>query len=111
MDIKVAKRRKKYVFVPSPTAAWTLETRVPHPTNGTSVYGIFPQVLKAGVQLFEGGDIVLRYGRHAGNAFSKNGFGFRHIWIRRFPNIADEKTAMDAVQQLVSRIIGPGAAI
>lgn len=111
MDIKVVSRKKTYIVLPAPTAKISLESRLPHPTNGTSIYGVLPPIFKARSQLFEGGDIVLRYGRHAGDRYSKNGFGFRHIWIRRFHTITEEPLAMTAVQELVASIIRPGASI
>jgi hypothetical protein len=58
-----------------------------------------------------GGDIVLRYGKHVGNEFSQNGFGFVHIWARRFFSISDHASAMTAVTEFVAGIIRPGTLI
>jgi hypothetical protein len=110
MDDKVVTRRKKYVFTP-PKATWTLETRLSHPANGTLVYGVLPPIRKVGALILEGGDIVLRYGKHIGDRHSKTGFGFKHIWTRRFHTILDEKAAMTAVSHLVASIVRPGALI
>lgn len=111
MEEKIIVRKKKWVYAPPASQTWHLEQRLDHPTNGSKIYGTLPPVIHAGQTLFVGGDIVLRYGKHTGGPFSPNGFGFQHIWARRFSGIADHDSAMVAVTEFVASIIRPGTQI
>jgi hypothetical protein len=101
--------RRKWKYTPIPATRWSVESRLLHPSNGTACFCAMPEVVHAGKTIFTGGDIVLRYGRHTGNRFSQNGFGFRHIWARRFHHVTAHDEAMDAVCEFVAGILRPGA--
>ena len=108
---KIVQRKVKWSYTPPPESKWHLEARLQHPSNGSTCYGILPPVVHDNVTIFAGGEIVLRYGKHRGNQFSHDGFGFVHIWTRRFSHITDHDSAMTAVSQFVASIIHPGSAI
>lgn len=80
---------------------------LPHPSNGGTIYGIFPKVRHAKLEL-PAGDIVLRYGEQRGY---HRGFGFMHIWHEHYGHIARQDDAIVAVCAVVASIIRPGAAI
>lgn len=111
MDEPIVTRKKKWTFIPPAESSWHLEQPLKHPHTGSETYGVLPPVVHAGSTIFAGGDIVLRYGKHVGNRFSTNGFGFRHIWARRFWVIEDHDSAMTAVREFVASIIRPGTQI
>ena len=111
MDEPIVTRKKKWEYVPPPETRWHLEQPLKHPDTGSEIFGVLPPVIHAQNTIFAGGDIVLRYGKHVGNRHSQNGFGFRHIWSRRFYSIADHDSAMVAVTEFVASIIQPGTRI
>lgn len=81
--------------------------RIPHPTNGTYVYGYVPEK-KSKSFIIPAGPVLLKRGRDT----TYGGFGARHIWGRHERELRQRgcKEAAD-VPLFVASIVCPGSQI
>lgn len=83
------------------------DTLVPHPTNGTFVFGKVIEKTMKGV-FIPGGPILLKVGKHGG----RGGFGVRHIWARHRAELVIRGYTMETdVSSYVADIVRPGAPV
>ncbi|MEB1723070.1 hypothetical protein VDR40_21485, partial [Xanthomonas campestris pv. campestris] len=83
---------------------WTREQRLLHPSNGTDVYGLVPELNFKSGPPFPAGAIYLKYGEHRGK---HRGFGFQHIWREHCAHIASHDEAMSFVCKMVANLRFP----
>jgi hypothetical protein len=84
---------------------WHKEVRLQHPTNGSEVFGILPEILVHRGPRFPAGPVYLKYGAHRGPS---RGFGFEHLWKAHFHHIGDHDVALLAVRKHVAECLaGP----
>ncbi|MBO9778116.1 hypothetical protein J7379_20890 [Xanthomonas phaseoli pv. dieffenbachiae] len=99
-------RRQAYFL--NESIEWTREQRLLHPSNGTDVYGLVPQLNFKSGPPFPAGAIHLKYGEHRGK---HRGFGFQHIWREHCAHIVSHDEAMAFVCEMVAKALRPNTAI
>ena len=83
------------------------DTLIPHPTNGTFVFGRVVEKKTKGF-FIPGGDVYLKLGKHGG----RGGFGVRHIWTRHHVDLsARGYIAENDVAKYVADIVRPGSPV
>lgn len=90
-------------------------TLIRHPTNGTNIFGKFPEIKTKGnrAAYFPEGDIFLKHGEH--RTIQKRegrGFGIQHIWAKHeLELIALGYPAENDVSRYVANILQSGTPI
>lgn len=75
------------------------DVRLQHPSNGSEVFGLLPEILVHRGPRFAAGPIYLKYGVHHG---PNHGFGFQHLWKAHFQLTLDHDEALLEIRQHVA---------